>query len=196
MEKVKRPYVSWQVNDLLNTWNDLFINLIYDLPFNSPVFVFYKRNTGQSGSLNSPYKPLNIQNKWSIIKLSSSPTQFYLTSVKLYHHRIIKTNDNYNKNTKDISLENCDNPKYQKILSTHLLLDIQPTLVLLTSLISLIPVSTLSSILPTLAKCRHRKSWKHPMQTNFLILSDICFVMDNLYYNDVNMRLPLSILLR
>lgn len=40
------------------------------------------------------------------------------------------------------------------------------------------------------------KTQKYSTQTNLLTSLDICFVTDNLNYDDINMRLPLYILSR
>lgn len=44
MKKVRRSYAFCQVNNALNTKNCFFICLIDDLPINSPVLVFCKKN--------------------------------------------------------------------------------------------------------------------------------------------------------
>ena len=96
----------------------------------------------------------------------------------------------------DTSLETRDNPKYQEVSPTNLLPDILPTLVPSTPLISLTPASTLFSTLLTLAKCGHGRPQKYLIQTNLLTLLDIYFVIDNLHYDDVSVRLPLYTLSR
>lgn len=47
IKKIKRFYTSCKVNDILNTLNCFFINLIYDLPCNSLVFIFCEKNINQ-----------------------------------------------------------------------------------------------------------------------------------------------------
>lgn len=189
-EEVRRSHVSRQINDALNTRNGPSTNLIHDLPLNSPLLVFRERNAGQSGSWKGPYKLLNIQGKSAIIELSSGPTQFRSTSVKPYYNPIIETDENFDKDTKDTSLETRDNPEYQEVSPIHLPPDIPPTLVSSTPLISSTATSTLPSTPSTPAKHGRGRPRKCPIQTNLLTSSDICFVMNNLHYDDVNVRLP------
>lgn len=67
---------------------------------------------------------------------------------------------NLNKNIKDTLLEIYDNFKYQNVLSIYLVLNILPTLVSSTTLISLIPTSTLTSTFSILVKGRYKRSQK------------------------------------
>lgn len=90
----------------------------------------------------------------------------------------------------------CDNPKYQKVFPTQILLDISSILVPSTPLISLIPNSTLFLSLLILAKHRRQRFQEHLMQINCLISLDTYFVIDNFYYNDINMTLSPYILSR
>lgn len=85
-------------------------------------------------------------------------------------------------------LETRDNPKYQKVFLTYLFPDILPTLV------PLIPASTLISILLTPAKRGRKRPQKYLIQTNLFISLDIYFVIDNLHYDNINVRLSLYIL--
>lgn len=68
--------------------------------------------------------------------------------------------------------------------------NIQLTLVVSISLVSSTPLLTLPSILLILIKRGYRRFQKYPIQTNLFTSSDICFMIDNLHYDNVNMRLP------
>lgn len=131
-------------------------SFIYDLPYNSLVLVFCRRNTSQSRSWNGQYKFFNIQGKPAIIELFSSPTWFCLTLVKRYHNFVIEIDKNINKESKDTLLKTSDNPKYQEVSPIYLYFDIPSILIFLTLLISLILASILPLILSTLAKYRRK----------------------------------------
>lgn len=45
-------------------------------------------------------------------------------------------------------------------------------------------------------KCEYRRFQKYLIWTNFFISPDICFVINNLYYNNINFKLPLYNLLK
>lgn len=96
---------------------------------------------------------------------------------------------NFDKDPEDISLEMRDYSKYKKISLTHLSLNILPTLIPLTLLISSTPTPTLPLTLLIPVKCRCRRPRKYSIQINFLISLDIYFVIDNLSYNNVNLGL-------
>lgn len=137
--------------------------MIHDLPLNSPVLGFCKRNVDQLKSWKGPYKLLNIQNEISTIKLSSDPTQFCLISVKLYYNFVIETDKNFDKNTKDTSLKICDNLEHQEVLPTHFYHNILPTSVSSTHLISLIPALTFLLTLSIPVKRGCGKPRKYPI---------------------------------
>lgn len=86
MEEVQKSNVSCQIDDALNTWNELATSLIHDLSFNLPVLVFCERNTGLLRSWKGPYKLLGLKSKSAIIELSNGPTKFCLTLVKPYYN--------------------------------------------------------------------------------------------------------------
>lgn len=49
MNEVQKCTASRQVNDTLNTWNELSTAAVYSLPINSFVLVYWEENVGQSG---------------------------------------------------------------------------------------------------------------------------------------------------
>lgn len=102
-------------------------------------------------------------------------------------------NENLNKDKKDISLEIYDKPKHQNILPTHIFIAIQATSVSLTPLVFSTPPS-ISSSKPGKYSCRRPDVYL--IQINLLTVLNICFIIDNLYYNNINMRLLLYILSR
>lgn len=124
-----------------------------------------------------------------IIELFSVPTQFHLISVKHYYNLIIKTDKNFNKDIKNISLETYNHLEHQDVLSIYLRLNISPTLVPSAFLIFLTPTSIPASTFLILVKYGCRKLQKYLILGNFLMSSDIYYVMDNLYYDIINMRL-------
>lgn len=136
----------------MNTQNGFSISLIHDIPFNSPVLVFHKRNSNQSRFWKSLYKFLNILGELAIIELSSCLIQFSLILVKLYYNFIIELDKNFNKDIKNTLLETRDNFEYQEVLLMYFSSDISSTLVLSTFLISLILTSTPLLIFSILAK--------------------------------------------
>lgn len=46
IDKVRKYTASQQVNDILNTYNGLFIIFLYELPINLPILVYKKGNAG------------------------------------------------------------------------------------------------------------------------------------------------------
>ena len=87
------------------------------------------------------------------------------------------------------SIKMRDNFEYQEVSITHLLTDILPTLVPSTPLKALSLTSTLSSTLSIPVKRGCKRPQKYPIQTNLPTSSDICFVIYNPNYGDVNVRL-------
>ncbi len=84
MKEVRKFNAMRQMNDVLNTRNDL-IFLIHNLSLNFFVLIFEKNNIDQSKSWKESFKLLSIQNESAIIELSSDSTKFRSTSVKSYH---------------------------------------------------------------------------------------------------------------
>ncbi len=84
MKEVRKFNVMRQVNDVLNTRNDL-IFLIHNLSLNSLVLIFREGNIDQSESWKKSFKLLSIQNESAIIELSNDSIKFRSISVKSYH---------------------------------------------------------------------------------------------------------------
>ena len=99
-------------------------------------------------------------------------------------------NKNFDKNIENTSLKTSENLNHQNGLFTHLSLNILPTLVSWTPLIWLISTSIPASIplIPVKYKCR--KPQKYLILGNFFRSSNIYYVIDNLYYDVINMKLP------
>jgi hypothetical protein len=77
MKEVRNFSVTRQVNDVLNTRNELSIILIHGLILNSSVLIFREdKNTNQSGSWNGSFKLLSMQDKSAIIELLSDSIKF------------------------------------------------------------------------------------------------------------------------
>lgn len=95
-----------------------------------------------------------------------------------------------------ILLDMYNNLEHQDVLSTYLSLNIPPTLISLTLLVSSIPALTPASVLSISVKRGSRRPEKYLIPRNSLTPLNICFVIDNLYYADLNVRLPLYTLLK
>jgi hypothetical protein len=85
MNEIRKFNVIRQMNDALNTRNELSISLIYDLSLNSSVLMFREDNTDQSESWKELFKLLNIQNESAIVELSNESTKFRSISIKSYY---------------------------------------------------------------------------------------------------------------
>jgi hypothetical protein len=85
MNEVRKFNAIRQMNDALNTRNDLIIILIHGLSLNSPVLIFRESNIDQSESWTESFKLLSIQNESAIIELSNESIKFRSTSVKSYY---------------------------------------------------------------------------------------------------------------
>jgi hypothetical protein len=84
MKEMKKFNAIRQINDALNTRNDL-IFLIHNLSLNSLVLIFRKNNTDQSKSWKESFRLLSIQNESAIIELSSDSIKFKSILIKSYH---------------------------------------------------------------------------------------------------------------
>lgn len=125
----------------------------------------------------------------AIIELFSNLIQFCSKSVKLYYYPIIKIDENFDQNTENILLEMRDNPKYQDVLRIYFLSDIFLNFSIFNTSDIFITCLTVFLNISTLAKCRGKKPWKYPMQKIFLTLTDTSFIIDNFYYDNINMKL-------
>ncbi len=85
MKEVQKFIVIRQMNDALNTRNDLNIILIHELSLNSFVLIFRESKDNQSESWQESFKLLDIQDESTIIKLSNDSIKFRSTSVKSYY---------------------------------------------------------------------------------------------------------------
>jgi hypothetical protein len=85
MNEVRKFNAIRQINDVLNTRNELIITLIHELSLNSLVLIFREDNIDQSESWKESFKLLSIQNESAIIELSNESIKFQSTSVKSYY---------------------------------------------------------------------------------------------------------------
>ena len=60
------------------------MDIVYDLPLNSPVLVLREGNTRQAGHWDGLYKLLTAKGEIYTVKLFSGPTPFWFIVVKLY----------------------------------------------------------------------------------------------------------------
>jgi hypothetical protein len=86
MKEVQKFIAICQMNDVLNTRNDLIIILIHELSLNLSVLIFREDiNINQSESWKELFKLLNIQNESAIIELSNESIKFRIISLKSYY---------------------------------------------------------------------------------------------------------------
>jgi hypothetical protein len=74
MYEIRKLIATRQLNDALNTRNDLFSILIQNLSLNSDVLVYRKKNDDQSKSWKDSFKLLSVDDESTIIELSSNST--------------------------------------------------------------------------------------------------------------------------
>jgi hypothetical protein len=86
MKEVQKFIAIRQMNDVLNTRNELIIILIHELSLNSSVLIFREsKDFNQSESRKRSFKLLSIQRESAIIELSNESTKFRFISVKSYY---------------------------------------------------------------------------------------------------------------
>ncbi len=88
MKEVRKFNATRQMNDALNTRNDLTF-LIHDLSLNSLMLIFREnKRINQSESWQESFKLLNIQDESAIIELSNDSIKFRSTSIKSYYQNL------------------------------------------------------------------------------------------------------------
>lgn len=115
MREVRKIHVEWQVAGILNTKNDLQVDLVHDLSINSNVLVFRKGNASYIDKWTGPFKLLSIVKKTYKISLLFRPTNFKSTVVKPY---LIGIENNDPNNTPKIKYNNQKNSHKEDHLPT------------------------------------------------------------------------------
>ncbi len=93
MKEVQKFIATRQMNDALNTRNDLIITLIHELSLNSLVLIFREDKNNQSESWKELFKLLSIQSESAIVELSNESTKFRIISLKFYYQNDDHIND-------------------------------------------------------------------------------------------------------
>ncbi len=98
MKEVQKFIAIRQMNDALNTRNELIIILIHELSLNSSVLVFRENKDNQSETWKKSFKLLSIQNESAIVELSNESIKFRIISLKSYYQ-----NDDHADNNDELS---------------------------------------------------------------------------------------------
>ncbi len=93
MKEVQKFIATRQMNDALNTRNDLIIILIHELSLNSFVLIFRENKSNQSEAWKESFKLLSIQSESAIVELSNESIKFRSISLKSYYQNDDHTND-------------------------------------------------------------------------------------------------------
>jgi hypothetical protein len=127
MKEVQKFIAIRQMNDALNTRNDLIIILIHELSLNSFVLIFCKsKDFNQSESWKDSFKLLSTQKKSTIIELSNESIKFRIISLKSYYQ-----NDDHVNNKLLISLIELSIESSIESISKHINLIIIDSIILI-----------------------------------------------------------------
>jgi hypothetical protein len=99
MKEVQKFIATRQMNDFLNTRNELIIILIHGLSLNSSVLIFRENKDNQSETWKESCKLLSIQNESAIVELSNESIKFRTILLKSYYQ-----NDDHVDNNDELSL--------------------------------------------------------------------------------------------
>jgi hypothetical protein len=83
--EIQKLQARRQIANALNTRNGPSTTDIYELPLNSDVLVWYKGNTGQSGSWDGLYKLVAVNGEDCVLALLCGNTTFRSTSIKPFY---------------------------------------------------------------------------------------------------------------
>jgi hypothetical protein len=120
MKEVRKLNAMRQMNDVLNTRNELFITFIHDLPLNSLILIFRESNTDQSESWKESFKLLSIQSESTIVELSSESTKFRSISVKSYYQdNHVENEDSSSSNNSSFATHDDSSSSNNSLFATH-----------------------------------------------------------------------------
>ena len=170
MNEVRKHIASRQIKNAFNIRNESSTISIRDFSLNSKILIFRENIENQADAWKESYKFFDLKNEAVIIEFLRKSTRFRIIIIKSYY----RSNNAEKAEHSSLSIDEKKESENSIDQISFIFIDRDDSEVIELSNVSNIESSVVQSI-----KRDRERSRKFSVQINFVIQSDICFLMNN-----------------